>query len=90
MEGTTTILFLRKAEDPETPYVTIEIKGTAIQQVHGFKNERDMGKRIAPPPEETHKAFLDLWLKWVKDGSKRDEDGRPVLPAHRTRKEKIA
>lgn len=90
VEGTTTILFLRKAEDPETPYVTIEIKGTAIQQVHGFKNERDMGKRIAPPPKETHKAFLDLWLKWVKAGSKRDEDGRPVLPGRKDRKEKIA
>ena len=90
VEGTTTILFLRKAEDPETPYVTIEIKGTAIQQVHGFKNERDMGKRIAPPPEQTHKKFLDLWLKWVKDGSKRDEDGRPVLPGRKDRKEKIA
>lgn len=89
VEGITTILFLRKTAAPDTAYVTIEIKGTTIQQIHGFKNEWVDGKKLQNPAK-THKAFLDLWLKWVKDGSKRDEDGRPVLPAHRTRKEKIA
>ena len=69
--------------------VTKAIKGTTIRQVHGFKNEWVNGKRM-PSPEKTHKAFLDLWLKWVKDGSKRDEDGRPVLPGRKDRKEKIA
>lgn len=87
--GATTILFLRKAEAPDTAYVTIEIKGTVIQQIHGFKNEWVDGKKM-PDPAKTHKAFLDLWLSWVKAGSERDEDGRPVLPGQKNRKEKIA
>ena len=27
-----------------------------------------------------HGAFIDLWLAWLKSGSKRDKSGRPVLP----------
>ncbi len=75
MEGRTTILFLRTVEDPDTPLCTIEINGSTIVQIHGYCN--DCGAR---DPRDKYKAFLDLWLAWVEAGSRRDKQGRPVLP----------
>lgn len=75
MEGRTTILFLRTAEEPDTPLCTIEMNGSHIVQIHGYQNDRN-----GPDPRKQYKAFLDLWLAWVEDGSPRDRQGRPVLP----------
>ena len=30
--------------------------------------------------------YNDTWLKWLEDGSKRDADGKPVLPKRRKAK----
>lgn len=81
MTGKVVILFLRRAGEPDTSYVTIELEGRnwdQIRQIHGYGNERVNGKRTADP-KETHKAFLDAWLSWVQSGSARDKQGRPII-----------
>lgn len=80
MKGVLTILFLRRAETPSTPYITIEMAGNRIIQIHGYDNERRPG---AVKPREVHKEFLDTWTRWLKYGSKRNEDGTPKLPKRR-------
>ena len=45
--------------------------------LHGLRN-------CAPPTQV--KAFADLWISWVRAGSKRDKDGNPILPAKENRK----
>ena len=77
MRGVTTILFLRRSSAPSTPYVTIEMEGNQIRQIHGYHNDTLPG---SPKPREVHKAFLDAWLRWLRAGSKRNEDGTPKLP----------
>lgn len=78
IKGVLTILFLRQTEEPNRPYVTIEMDGNRIVQVHGYKN--DLGGQS---PKVIHKEFFDVWLAWLKAGSKRDKDGKPVLPKKR-------
>ena len=78
IKGVLTILFLRQAEEPNRPYVTIEMDGNRIVQVHGYEN--DLGRQS---PKVIHKEFFDTWLAWLKAGSKRDKDGKPVLPKKR-------
>lgn len=84
--GSTTILFLRHARRPERSFLTIELyedKGRwKIRQIHGYRNEGYAlaeGKR-KPDPGTKYAWFLDTWLEWVNDGSRRDKNGRPVLP----------
>lgn len=72
IEGKTTILFLRSMAEPATPYVTIEMHGTELAQIHGYQNDR-----YGPSPGKTHKELIETWLAWVKAGSKRDKEGRP-------------
>ena len=82
MSGAATILFLRKEKTPHRSYITIEMcgaRGNDIRQIHGYGNEYKAGKKLASP-QERHGAFIDLWLAWLKSGSKRDKSGRPVLP----------
>lgn len=76
-KGATTILFLRRADAPDTSLCTIEMMadGVTIQQIHGFRN--DFG---AENPRQTYKEFLDIWLPWLADGSQRDGHGAPLLP----------
>ena len=80
MKGVTTILFLRLAEAPATPYITLEMNGNAIRQIHGYHNDTLPGSK---DPRAVHGAFLDIWLRWLRDGSKRDESGAPRLPRRR-------
>lgn len=78
MEGKTTILFLRAADDPDTPLCTIEMErdGKTIRQIHGYRNDRDLES-----PMKLYAAFLDIWLPWVAAGSRRDLQGRAILPS---------
>ena len=78
MEGQTTILFLRRRDDPDTPLYTIEVLNGRLQQIHGFKN--DAGK---PNPRVTMAWILEPWEKWWKSGSKRDKQGNPILKKER-------
>lgn len=77
MRGVTTILFLRRADQPHTPYVTLEMDGNQIKQIHGYHNDTMPG---SPKPRVVHRAFLNTWLRWLQAGSKRNEDGTPKLP----------
>ncbi len=82
MNGVLSILFLRRADRPDAPYVTIEMHGNQIAQIHGWDDERtacaDNPNRVNP--RVRHKYFLDMWLKWLRAGSPRDENGAPKLP----------
>lgn len=91
VQGKTTILFMRKIKKPDEPWLTIEMNGNVLQQIHGFKNEGGYSAkgRFAPDPREVYRGFLDTWLDWLKKGSKRDKNGRPVLP-EKKRKEGAA
>lgn len=84
IQGKTTILFLRRADDMDTPYVTIEINDAdhVIRQAHGFKN--DVG---AEPPLKRHKDFFDEWLEWLRRGSPRTKKGEPIRPNMNKQKE---
>lgn len=81
IKGVVTILFLRKIREPSKPYVTIEMDGTRIVQIHGYQNDRGGAN-----PREVHRVFLDTWLAWLKAGSRRDKDGKPVLPKRKEAK----
>lgn len=83
IRGVLTILFLRRSEAAGVPYVTIEMNGNQIQQIHGYHNDTLPG---SPKPREVHKEFLDTWLRWLRAGSKRNEDGTPKLPQRAVRK----
>ena len=82
MNGTLTILFMREAKKPGVPWLTIEMSGNKLVQIHGFKNEGlyTTKGRFAPDPREVYREFLDTWLDWLKKGSKRDKQGNPKLP----------
>ena len=84
LNGFCTILFLRRVDEPHTPYVTIEMDGNKIRQIHGYHNDTLPG---SPKPREVHKAFLDVWLRWLRAGSKRNEDGTPKLPKRQKKQE---
>ena len=77
MKGVLTILFLRYSDRPGVPYVTIEMDGNQLRQIHGFHNDTRPG---SPQPRVVHKKFLDTWLRWLQAGSPRNEDGTPKLP----------
>lgn len=83
MEGATTILFLRAADDPDTPLCTIEMEqdGETIRQIHGYANDLYLES-----PRKLYAAFLDIWLPWVAAGSRRDLQGRPILPSEQPEK----
>ena len=91
IEGKTIILFLRKRRKPWRSFLTVEMyeeRGKAfIRQVHGYKNER-YDNKTGIAPSARYGEFLDTWLAWVNAGSKRDENGRAILP--KTDKEKSA
>lgn len=81
IQGKTTILFMRKIKKPDEPWLTIEMSGNKLIQIHGFRNEGlyTTEGRFAPDPREVHREFLDRWLDWLKRGSPRDEQGNPKL-----------
>lgn len=82
VEGKTVILFMRKVRTPNKPWLTIEMWGTELHQIHGYRNEGlyTTKGRFTPDPREKYRSFLDPWLDWVKAGSKRKKDGTPIVP----------
>lgn len=75
VKGIKTILFLRWSDDIGTPYVTVEMNGSTVVQIHGYRNERNIGQCR---PEAIHAIFLDEWLRWLRQGSPRMQNGKPV------------
>lgn len=94
LEGTATILFLRKSRKPGRSFLTIELyeeRGKwELRQIHGYKNEGYalLKARSTVDPKIRYAWFLDCWLGWVNAGSPRDRDGNPVLPDEIRAKEK--
>lgn len=86
IRGVLSIVFLRKAATPHVPYVTIEMRGNQIQQIHGESN--DLHDSIGP--RRRHKEFLDTWLRWLQAGSPRNEDGTPKISRPKKQKEAAA
>ena len=87
MAGKLTIIFLRRAENPEASLYTIEMHDDRLIQIHGFKNERMPG---AKDPHAVVGPELDAWLLWIKRGSKRDKQGNPILPKIKEKEAKTA
>lgn len=87
MAGKLTICFVRRIENPEASLYTVEMHGAELIQIHGFKNERIQG---AKDPRRVLGKRLDRWLAWVAGGSKRDKQGKPVLPTIKTKEAKTA
>ena len=82
IQGKTTILSMRKVKKPDEPWLTIEMSGNKLIQIHGYKNEglHTVKGRFAPDPRKVYRDFLDTWLEWLEKGSKRDKKGDPRLP----------
>ena len=80
MEGHTTILFLRKADAPNTSLYTVEVHDNSIIQAHGYLNEKkDASGYQVQSPFTVCGAFLSTWMEWVKQGSQRTPQGRPIV-----------
>ena len=60
--GKTSILFIRRAEEPNKPYFTLELdeKKLTVRQNRGLRN--------CDPPEEV-KKFVAEWLAWARAGA---------------------
>ncbi len=71
LEGKLAILFLRSKAEPDKALYTIEMHDKKLTQVQGYHNEIPLTPKA--------KDFLDMWLKWVMNGSKRKKDGTPKL-----------
>jgi len=82
-DGAVTILFLRDKAHPKTPLCTIEMRGTTLVQIHGYKNEREKG---SVDPKLRFAEIYEPWIAWVKAGSKRRKDGTPIVPKKKERK----
>ena len=82
IQGKTTILFMRRVKNPDKPWLTIEMDGNRLVQIHGFNNEGVYSAkgRFSPDPREVYRDFLDIWLDWLKKGSRRDKENNPKLP----------
>ena len=57
-KGTSTILFLRTIAEKDTPYITVEIKGTEILQWYGAYDKK--------PERDKMQAWLDTYIKELK------------------------
>ncbi|MDO4173703.1 MAG: PcfJ domain-containing protein [Eubacteriales bacterium] len=74
-DGKTTILFLRRKENLEQPYGTIEM---SVENVANMIQLR--GDHNNDIPRQESKEFIAMWLHWVADGSLRDAQGNPIVP----------
>lgn len=67
--GQTTIIFVRQAEDPDTPFFTMEYQNGKIIQLRGKHNQ--------DPPQEVA-AAANHWLEEINRKKVRHESNRPV------------
>lgn len=57
-KGTTNIIFIRKKEDIETPYFTMEFKKNNVEQIQGYKNREEIPNSV--------KQAISKWKKEIK------------------------
>ena len=58
--GRTVILLIRRAEEPERPYFTLNLSPDGMTMI------QNRGRQNCAPPEEV-KTFTEKYLKWLKD-----------------------
>lgn len=80
--GKTAIFFIRRVSRPREPFYTLELdeKEWKVVQNRGIRN--------CPRTPEVQ-AFEEKWLAWVRAGSPRDGEGKPVVQETR-KKEEVA
>lgn len=69
-KGTTAILVLRKQQEPETPYITIEIRETEIIQWYGVHDTK--------PDEEEMQQVIDEYVKYLGKRKKNTKQNRII------------
>lgn len=69
--GKTTILLIRRAEDPDTPFYTLEWLEGRVQQCRTMRNQ-------SYTEDETVKAFVDDWVEQVATKGKRKKKAASV------------
>lgn len=77
-EGTVTILFIRRSEEPDIPFYTLSIyeDSMTVCMNNGYRN-------CGQTPEV--KAFEDKFMAWARAGCKRDKKtGEPILEEKKT------
>ena len=62
-EGQSYILFLRRKEEPDKPYYTVEIAGDVIKQWYGYNDKK--------PEQEIIGPWLDAYVDRVKNKNMR-------------------
>lgn len=71
-KGTSFILFLRKAKEPDVPFVTVEIEGEQIRQWYGAYDKKPQ------------KEFIDAWLKTYVEELKKHKSAKNVKKQQKT------
>lgn len=71
-DGHTDIFFIRKADDPEKPFFTLELQNSRVRQVHGFANSYASSV-------EGLVAFIKEWAKKNKISYKPEESDRALV-----------
>ena len=69
--GKTTILLIRRVEDPDTPFYTLEWLEGRVQQCRTMRNQ-------SYTEDETVKAFVDAWVEQVATKGKRKKKAASV------------
>lgn len=72
-KGETFIFFIRRTEEPDMPWYTLNLDQN---QKTVFQNR---GNRNCDRTEEVE-AFEKAWLAWVRAGAPRDRDGEALIP----------
>lgn len=63
-EGRTTIVFVRKTDEPDKPYYTLEYRDSRLIQVSGWDNKK---------PDEQLRKVVNQWLQIANERTKRKE-----------------
>lgn len=71
-KGETFIFFIRRAEEPDMSWYTLNLD-KAMQTVIQNRGNRNCDRT----PEV--QAFEDAWIAWVRAGAKRDKNGNPTI-----------
>ena len=72
-DGYTTILFLRKTEEIDKPYGTIEMSAERPDDLIQLRGDHN---NAVPKTESA--AFIARWQAWIASGSVRDKRGNPI------------
>lgn len=62
--GKLSILFIRRTAAPDKPYVTMEVRGKKIVQVHGYRND------VSKPLSKSVKLFVEEFKKYIEHPKK--------------------